>query len=279
MLKPDLKKAIINMIPGPLKKMYHIFFDARAQLAWTGNYADWSSALKKSLGYDNAVILEKVKASVLKVKNGEAAYERDSVVFDKIEYESQLVKTINQCAKENNGILDVIDFGGSLGSSYFQYKTVLTDAKEIHWNVVEQAHFVYCGKKFIGDNSLKFFDTIEEAMGNRKAHVLYLASVIQYFEEPYDLIEKCLRYNFEYIIIDRTAFIDDSKDRITVQKVPESIYKASYPAWFFSEQKFIGAFTGKYHLLETFVSEVSKPMQLKDNKRVYWKGFILKKKQ
>jgi len=39
-----------------------------------------------STGYDNDMILEKTRLALLKVKNGEAAYERDSVVFEDIQY-------------------------------------------------------------------------------------------------------------------------------------------------------------------------------------------------
>jgi len=37
------------------------------------------------------------------------------------------------------------------------------------------------------------------------------------------------------------AFIAGDKDRLTVQHVPASIYRASYPAWFFSWERFLGA--------------------------------------
>ena len=42
--------------------------------------------MRMSSGYDSQLILDKVLTSTLKVKNGEAAYERDSVLFDEIQY-------------------------------------------------------------------------------------------------------------------------------------------------------------------------------------------------
>ena len=86
-------------------------------------------------------------------------------------------------------------------------------------------------------------------------------------------------YNFDYIVIDRTAFIENDKSRITVQVVPESIYKASYPAWFFNEKDFLNAFENKYEVINSFVSDLSKPITIDKNAKVYWKCFVLKKIQ
>ncbi len=55
-------------------------------VGWSGDYSSWKSAQQHCVGYDAANILEKVKDAILKVKNGEAVYERDSVLFYKIEY-------------------------------------------------------------------------------------------------------------------------------------------------------------------------------------------------
>ncbi len=52
----------------------------------SGDYRSWDEAMTASTGYDSGIILEKTKAALLKVKNGEAAYERDSVLFDEIQY-------------------------------------------------------------------------------------------------------------------------------------------------------------------------------------------------
>ena len=259
-----------------IQNLYFKFLVKHKKHGWFGNYAIWDEAKKQCTGYDTTSILEKVKQAILKVKNGEAAYERDSVIFDTIEYSKPLLNIFKSITKENNGILQVIDFGGSLGSSYFQNKNFLADVQALKWSIVEQKHFVDCGKQYIEDEQLKFYYTIEEALQNNKAQTLLLSSVIQYFEKPYDLIEKCLSYNFDYIIIDRTAFMEGDKERITVQIVPEFIYKASYPAWFLNEQKFVNAFKMKYRLINNFDSNFDPREQL-DGLWTYRKGFFFKK--
>jgi len=51
-----------------------------------GDYSSWIEALHASTGYDTELILEKSKSALLKVKRGEAIYERDSVLFNEIQH-------------------------------------------------------------------------------------------------------------------------------------------------------------------------------------------------
>ena len=90
--------------------------------------------------------------------------------------------------------MHVVDYGGSLGSSYFQNRYLLNGSISLNWNIVEQKHFVDCGREFIQDQNLNFFYTIEEALLNAKPDVLLLSSVIQYLEKPYEFIEKSTDY-------------------------------------------------------------------------------------
>ena len=45
------------------------------------------------------------------MKNGEAVYERDSVLFDEIQYSWGLLAGLQKAALENDGKLCVLDFG------------------------------------------------------------------------------------------------------------------------------------------------------------------------
>jgi len=271
-------QSLKKFIPDSIKKKYRKFFPPVKLFGWFGNYPNWKVAMEKCKGYDDIIILEAVKKSILKVKKGDAAYERDSVLFDEIPYSEPLINTFKNIANENAGVLHVVDFGGSLGSSYFQNRTFLNEIEVLNWSIVEQKHFVDCGKELLEDEQLKFYYTINEAIKNNKSSVLLLSSVIQYFEDPKALIQKCINYNFDYIIIDRTAFINKDNDRITVQIVPEYIYKASYPAWFFNEQNFLDNFKHKYEIINNFLSDLSVPINIDKNTEAYWKGFVLKKK-
>jgi putative methyltransferase (TIGR04325 family) len=228
---------------------------------FVGNFSSWEEASAKSVGYDSELIVNKVKDAVLKVKSGQAGYERDSVIFDKIIYSFPVLAGLLLAALAKRGSLSVIDFGGSLGSSYFQCRGFLKDLKKLLWSVVEQPQFVDCGKKFLEDDELKFYYTIEECIACEEPDVILLSSVIQYLSSPNCFINDVIGRGFDYIIIDRTPFLRGcrivprlSPDLLTIQIVPPSIYDASYPAWFFDEDKFLGHFRGRYKVLADFDS-------------------------
>ena len=86
--------------------------------------------------------------------------------------------------------------------------------------------------------------------------VCVFCSSIQYLERPYQVLEDIFQYNIPYIILDRTAFIDEKKDRLTIQKVPPAYYIASYPCWFLSKSKFLSFMSTHYSLIEEFKNEI-----------------------
>lgn len=220
---------------------------------FSGNYHTWEDARQASTGYDTDVILNKVKDALLKVKNGEAVYERDSVLFDKIEYSWPLLASLMWIAASEGGNLNIIDFGGSLGSTYFQNRKFLVNM-DIKWNIVEQKHFVECGKKYFGDDRLNFYYDLESCLKEQKPSAIIFSSVLQYMGKPYEFMNSVQKHRFKYILIDRTAFIAKGDDIITIQRVPKEIYQASYPAWFFNQEKFLNFFSGQYELIADFES-------------------------
>ena len=248
------------------------------QEMWSGNYTSWADAQIMCTGYDSEIILEKCKCALLKVKRGEALYERDGVSFDKVQYSLGLLVGLQKAALENDGKLFVLDFGGSLGTTYYQNKVFLNSLKELQWYIVEQPQFVKCGKEFFEDNQLKFYCSIEECMGKYKPQVLLVSSVLQYLEKPYEWITKFIDLEIPYIIIDRSSFIEKETNILTVQKIPESIYSASYPAWFFNYQFFINCFTSKYDLILDFKDSFTDKIVV-EGKVCYWRGMIFKIKE
>ena len=243
---------------------------------WFGNYKQWDDVAGECTGYDDKKILNSIKTSVLKVRNGEAVYERDSVLFDKIYYSEPLIKAFEKSIIDNK--LHIVDFGGSLGSSYFQNKNRFSEKLDLKWSVVEQKHFVEAGKREVAMDNLNFHFTITDALLQQDGQVLFMSSVIPYFKDPYELIKTVINYNFKFIIIDRTAFIEGDAERITKQIVPAFIYKASYPSWFLNEQKFINSFLEKYEMVFDFFSAFDPEGLLEDGAKVYRKGFYFKRK-
>jgi putative methyltransferase (TIGR04325 family) len=269
-----IRKILIAFTPPIIiSAIRWIKTSVKIQEGWSGNFSSWAEAQIRCTGYNSDVILEKSKNALLKVKNGEAKYERDSVLFDEIQYSWSTLAGLQKAALENNGKLCVLDFGGSLGSTYYQNKNFLNSLQELRWCIVEQSHFVSCGKEFFEDDQLKFYRTIEECIAEQKPNVILLSGVLQYLENPYEWIKKFIGLGITYIIIDRTSFVESEDDILTVQNVPENIYPASYPCWLFNENKFIRTILKHYTLFLSFNA-----LDISNLTESYFKGFILKKK-
>lgn len=238
-----------------------------------GDYDDWQKAKIDSTGYESDVILAKVKASLLKVKNGDAVYERDGVVFDELQYAWPLLASLMFATSKSGGRLNVLDFGGSLGSTYYQNKKFLDRLENVSWNIVEQQNFVSAGKEGFENSRLKFFNDFGKCIEEKKPNVLLLSGVIQYIEHPYALLDELLQHDFEFVIFDRTTFVNQETTRLAVQKVPEEITGASYPVWLFNEEEFLKKISQRnYCLIEQF-------FEFKElGKNVYSKGFLYEKK-
>jgi putative methyltransferase (TIGR04325 family) len=266
-MRQSLRQMAHDLIPPLFGKIYR---RAIRKGGFFGDYKCWDDARKTCGGYDSDVILNKVKNSLLKVKDGEAVYERDSVLFDKIQYSWPLLAGLLWVVSCQGNRLNLIDFGGSLGSSYYQNKKFLSHLVELKWSIVEQKKFIECGKQHFEDEHLKFYYTVDDCLKEQRANTILLSSVIQYLEKPYDLLRNVKRKGFKYIIFDRTAFTDKGDDRITIQKVPPEIYPASYPAWFFNQEKFLHFFSGEYELIADFESDD------RANIPSVYKGYIFK---
>lgn len=224
----SLKNRVKELIPPVFLKVYRKMNSA---FKISGNYLTWEEAVNNSIGYEDESIVNKVKDSLLKVKNNQAVAERDSILLNEIPYSWPVLSILLK--ESQKGSLSVIDFGGSLGSSYFYYKDWFNSI-ELDWNIIEQKSFVRVGKEFFEDNELKFFESLKEVS---KTDVVLLSSVLPYLFDPWSVLSKIMDLNPQFICVDRTVFSIEPEERISVQKVSSSIYNASYPIRLIPELK------------------------------------------
>jgi putative methyltransferase (TIGR04325 family) len=201
-----------------------------------GTYRSWANAQRASAGYDTAAIFQRVRNAALKVKRGDAVFERDSVCFYKEEYRWRSLACLLATAAGRHDHLRVLDLGGSLGSYYYQHRKFLAMLKKVRWSVVEQQHFVACGREEFQDECLRFHESVGDCLSEGPVDIALLSSVLQYLERPYAMLAMLANAEVPYLLVDRTAFIEGTEDRLAVQRVPN--FNDSYPAWFFSRQKF-----------------------------------------
>ncbi|MCS7017506.1 MAG: methyltransferase, TIGR04325 family [Cytophagales bacterium] len=225
------------------------FFEQTYPIYWKGNFPDWETAMQQAKGYDDAAILERIKKAAMAVKEGKALFERDGKLFYKPFYDYPLLSFLLKAALENNGKLRVLDFGGSLGSTWFQHRALL-QGLDIQWYVVEQPHYVALGQElFQGDKVLQFY--YQAADIPEKAGLFVLASgVFNYIENYQNFIQQLLSVEPYYCFVHRIPLYDGSKNLITCQFIQQDKnFRTSFPSWIFSQQHFLAQFTPDYQLL------------------------------
>lgn len=219
-------KRDVNMLRSGENSLYYF-----------GEFPSWDDAEQESAKYGKSYqsdnILGRVAEATQAVRRGEALYEQDSVLFYEQNNNYELIAALLYVYANRNS-LRVIDFGGALGSTYFRYRGLLSACNPI-WEVVEQAHYVDYGQ--INVPEIRFNYTIDECDGN--ADVILFSSVLMYLKDPYATLAECLSKGVEYVIIDETAFSWDDREKIVLQNVPDSIYKAVYPLHLFSYGDFL----------------------------------------
>jgi putative methyltransferase (TIGR04325 family) len=240
--------AIRSLLPPVLLPMLRRL--RGRSIRYVGNFGSWKEAQARSDGYDSATILDRVTDATRRVLAGNASFERDSICFDIPDYRWPLVASLLWVAAQNRGKLDVVDFGGSLASTYLQNRQFLAGLEQVRWSVLEQPAFVRRGEELFPRGLPEFRSRVEDCSHKGSRQLLLLSSVLQYLSRPYEVLAYLQMHQFPYVIVDRTPVVPKSaSDRLTVQIVPSSIYPASYPCWFLSLDRLMQHFLPAYRIV------------------------------
>ena len=216
------------------------------------DFPSWEIAKTHSKGWADNVIFDRVKAAAHLLHEGKVVYERDSVVFEETQYSWGLLAGFLYSAIGNDKI-DVVDFGGAFGSTFFQNRKFFAKCK-VSWNIIEQPHVVEYGRKCFCHGPVHFFFSLSEALSCVKPQVIIFSSVLPYIENPYKVLAEAVAAKIPVIIVDRTSFHLGSGDRIKIQRVPKEIYLSSFPIRFFEKKAFLNRLEEKYELMASFPS-------------------------
>lgn len=200
---------------------------------YQGDYKNWAAASAKAGQYNQGSILAKLEKSAQELASGKAAYERDGVLFHEKKPAVSILNALLMVVE--NKQLSVLDFGGGLGGYYFQHKSFLPADTQIDWQVAELEATQAIGRKWLQNEELHFDPYTTDTKAQAK--FLLLGCVLPYLEDPYAWLVKFYEAGFEWVLVDKHPLIKGKKDRLTIQRVSPKIYAASYPAWFFGEEK------------------------------------------
>ena len=244
----------------------------QGRIGFTGPYKNWQDAAAASTGYAAPDILSRARVATAAVRDGTAKGERDTVILTQAEYSFPVLTGLLLAASVARNGLSVLDFGGALGSSYFQCRRFLEWSRPLRWSVVEQPHFVECGKREFQTDELRFYDSLEACIASETPDALLLSGVLEYLPEPFAFATRCRELALPVVIVDRTPLLEDPNSRLMVQQVPPQIYAASYPVWFLSRQALLDRFGSRYRLLCEFHSAAESGLA---QRALRFGGFVL----
>jgi putative methyltransferase (TIGR04325 family) len=251
-----LRRFIKFLVPVFVIKILNIIL--KRNILFIGNYQSWHDAFVNSKGYNDYKIFKKKKESFQKVLIRKAEYERDSVLFYKEKVDNPLIEVIERIRFKLKKKINVLDFGGSFASIYFQNKSILKNKYNYSWSVIDQKKIIkYAKSKKIKKkikelySNLNFYYSIKNFYKFQNSDLVLFSGVLQYLENPYQILQYLVKKKVEYILILRTSF-NNQKEQIKVQIVPESIYKSSYPIRIFNKKQFLSFFKkNEYQQIKT----------------------------
>lgn len=243
---------MLNTIIGRISKILKSQKNIKPTYGYRGRYSSWEEAERNSIGYGAPSIAKKVAKAVSAVIANEAAYERDSITFQEPEYSWPVATALLWVASNKKNKLEVLDFGGGLGSSFFQNKPLLAFVGRLDWHIVEQASFVQEGRKLFQNGLLSFHANIEECLSVAKPDIAILSSSLQYISRPYEVLEKISNAHIDVVVFDRTLFGSQADDVITIQYVSPEIFDAVIPVWILNEKHFLAFMQDKYRIFARF---------------------------
>jgi putative methyltransferase (TIGR04325 family) len=204
-----------------------------------GDYSTFAAALEEAgpAGYESGELIAKVREAT-------AAFVRE--VRQERELGSRTRQLLSAmylptACRHDHSQLTVLDFGGALGRHYHDLRRFLPRRIRLAWNVVETPAMAGEGRRRFATSELHFVDSLATVAQRRFDVVLAIGS-LQYVEDPAACFRQLAALRTTFLLLDRFPLVDLPRDRLTVQRVPPTIYRASYPAWFFSEQRWRGLF-------------------------------------
>jgi putative methyltransferase (TIGR04325 family) len=118
---------------------------------------------------------------------------------------------------------------------------------------------VEAGQREFANGELEFYSSATDARNAAMPDVVLLASVLPYLPDPLAVLADLLRSEPAHVLVDRTGFTTAGGSRLTVQRIPRSIYPANYPCWFLDRAQFLAVFSGRYRVAQEWVDDIAAP--------------------
>ncbi len=263
---------MLNKMKNIIIRLHNRFKKVTPTVEYIGDFDSFEKAKNECEGYGAQTIFDKVSKSTLAVIDGKAKYERDGYLFYDKACNYNLMMYL-YCLMIKDGFVSVLDWGGAMGSTFFQHRQMLQSVF-CKWHVVEQPHYVNFARENISVDSISFYESMSQIKD--KCNCILFSSVLQYIDNPAEVAKEAVERAPRYIIIERTPV--STCHHIWIQKVHEPIYEASYAACVYTKEEIVNMFCSdeRYMLVDEWHSLVDGDERMGKNV-VCYKSFVFEK--
>jgi putative methyltransferase (TIGR04325 family) len=220
--------------------------EAARPTVFTGPLASWADALRQSDGWDAPAITRKTLEVSRQVRDGTIAFQQDTIAHESVRYSATVLAFLLLATSGRTGRCEIIDFGGSLGTHYYQNRKILAQitGSTVGWNIVERPDIAALGREHFREPGLTFFASLAEAKAALSAPpaAFLFSGSLQCLEEPFRALDDAVALGARVLAFDRLLVSPGERHEIYLQRPnPQRYYRATYPAWCFAKGPFIAA--------------------------------------
>lgn len=232
----------------------------------------WAEYQGAKSGYHDETIFRSVQTATESVLRKGSGYERDGVEFDEPSIHWPVLGALFEARNARDGVLTVVDVGGSLASKWIQHRPFLNDLAPIRWVVVEQEHYVHAGRKLFDPSDVEFKLNLDGAIADvGSADFILFSSSLHYFEHPMEILDQACRSSSHSVVVDRTPIWNQPRPHLAVQKVALYSEPVEYPCWILSRAQVMDVLKDSFRLVSTWEEQMPIP-SYPTNAGIEWLG-------
>lgn len=156
-------------------------------------YQNYNQALKNCNGYEDqelvSIISQKTHKFVEELSNNQNLLDQS---FKNL---AIILKVITDLDKKE---INVIDFGGQLGATFFEIRKLISENIKLNWNVIETEKMTQIGKKYHQNQDLNFSNNLDD-FKKTDIDIIIASGSIQYTPNPIKFINKIIDIQPHYI--------------------------------------------------------------------------------
>jgi putative methyltransferase (TIGR04325 family) len=235
--------------------------------------SSWDHAVVDSAGYEAVDLVDGCLEAAMAVQRGDAAYERDTVLFFEPELDLPLVAAVAMSRGACGRQVRVLDIGGGLGTGFFRHREILHQIGVSSWRVLETPAMVQASKELAEEPGLSFVTSLEEALHDPLDLVVFSSS-LQYMSEPRKVLEAALSSTASVVLLDRLPMWSKPTAAPVVQTTPAGTIGGTYPCWLLAERELL-RWVGPEWVLASGYDAIGGNWATDAGDLVKWRGLLL----